>query len=76
MGGLLGGGGGGKGYVGPPSLIFCGGPGPLPPPPVPTIGVQYVIFQGLKIILETEQKCVYRLCGTKMPVNLLHMRNS
>ena len=37
VGGLLGEGGGGKGYVGPPSQII-GGPGPLPPtpPPLPT----------------------------------------
>ena len=33
MGGLLGGGGGVKGYVGPPSQIIGGGLAPLPPPP-------------------------------------------
>ena len=33
MGGLLGGGGGGKGYIGPPSKII-GGPGPPLPTPM------------------------------------------
>ena len=32
VGGLLGGGGGAKGYVGPPSQIIGGGPGPPGPP--------------------------------------------
>ena len=36
MGGLLGGGGGGKGYVGPPSQII-GGPAPPPLPPAPPL---------------------------------------
>ena len=31
MGGLLGGGGGAKGYVAPPPLKLLGGPGPCPP---------------------------------------------